>query len=172
MTPARRSAQTGQNLIEFSIALLLLMIIFLGIMDFSYLFSGYVSAHNAVRGAARFAATHPSSWTTNSNPPDRTTIEGNLKLTAVPAVIPNDDSHVTINYVVPISGSSSGTKCGHYLPSSGYSNDNGYAQITCVTAGHLVQIKATYVYTFMTPMLSRAFTSTTIQADALEFIEG
>jgi hypothetical protein len=151
---------------------MLLLIIFLGIMDFGYLFSGFVSAHNAVRGAARFAATHPSAWTSTVDPPDRTTIEGNLKLTAVPAVIPNDDAHVTINYIVPISGSTSGTQCGHYLPSGGYINDNGYTQSTCVTPGHLVQIKATYVYTFMTPMLAQAFTTVTIHADAVEFIEG
>jgi Flp pilus assembly protein TadG len=169
---SRHARQRGQNMVEFSISILVLMIIFLGIMDFGYLFSGYVSAHNAVRGAARFAATHPSAWTNVANPPDKTTIEGNLKLTAVPAVIPNDDSHVTINYIVPTTGSTTGVQCGHYLPSTGYVADNGYAQPDCVAAGHLVQIKATYIYVFMTPMLSKAFSNVTIKADALEFIEG
>jgi Flp pilus assembly protein TadG len=163
--------QRGQNLVEFAVSLMLLLIIFFGIMDFGFLFSGFVSAHNAVRGAARFAATHPSAWTNVSNPPDKTTIEGNLKLTAVPAVIPNDDSHVTINYIVPTSGSS-GVQCGHYLPSGGFTADNGYTQSGCVAPGHLVQIKASYIYTFMTPMLSSVFQSVTIKADALEFIEG
>jgi hypothetical protein len=148
------------------------LVIFFGIMDFGYLFSGYVSAHNAVRGAARFGATHPSAWTNAYNPPDRTTIEGNLKLTAVPAVIPNDDSHVTINYIVPVTGSTTGVQCGRYLPSSGFTAQNGYTQATCVTPGHLVQIQATYVYTFMTPMLSSAFHTVVIPVDALEFIEG
>ena len=171
-TAARHRRQKGQNLIEFAISLLLLLIILLGIMDFGYLFSGYISAHNAVRGAARFAATHPSAWTNASDPPDMTTIEGNLKLTAVPAVIPNDDAHVTITYFVPTSGSRNGVQCGKYLPSTGFVASSTYSQATCVTPGNLVQIQAVYIYTFMTPMLQQTFHSTTITASALEFIEG
>jgi Flp pilus assembly protein TadG len=166
-----RRGQSGQNLVEFGVTAMLVLILMFGIMDFGFLFSGYVSAHNAVRGAARFGATHSSAWTNAVNPPDTTTIEGNLKLTAVPAVIPNDDSHVLITYLVPESGSATGVQCGHYLPSTGYQNDNGYTQATCVVAGHLIQIKATYIYTFMTPMLSKSYGSTTITAVALEFIE-
>jgi Flp pilus assembly protein TadG len=164
--------QRGQNLIEFAISLMLLMIILLGIMDFGYLFSGYVSTHNAVRGAARFAATHPSAWTNAYNPPDKTTIEGNLKLTAVPAVIPNDDSHVIITYLVPTSGSATGVVCGTYKPSTGFVPTGTYTQATCVSPGNLVEIQATYIYTFMTPMLNQTFHTTTITAQALEFIEG
>jgi Flp pilus assembly protein TadG len=166
-----RRGQSGQNLVEFAVTSMTLFVLMFGIMDFGFLFAGYISAHNAVRGAARFGATHSKAWTNLSNPPDRTTIEGNLQLTAVPAVIPNDDSHVTITYIVPTSGSTTGVQCGHYLPSTGYVNDNGYTQDSCVSPGHLIQIKATYIYSFMTPMLSSTFHNVTITAVALEFIE-
>ncbi|TMD51864.1 MAG: pilus assembly protein, partial [Chloroflexi bacterium] len=80
----------GQALIEFAVVSMVFFVLVLGIVDFGYLFFGRVTAYQATRIAARFAATHPTAWT-NSASPASNTIEGQLKLTAVSAQVPNDD---------------------------------------------------------------------------------
>jgi Flp pilus assembly protein TadG len=158
----------GQSVVEFALVSMLMIVVVLGIIDFSYLFAGRAGAYQATRVAARFAATHPAAWTSSANP-DRTTIEGNLVLAAIPARVPNDDAHVTISYLVP--GAGSPTLCGSWSAAAGaFQPRPGYTQANCVVPGNLIRIQATYVYRFITPLLSAAFSSVTIttQASALE----
>jgi Flp pilus assembly protein TadG len=154
----------GQSLVEFALVSMLMITVVLGIFDFSYLFAGRAAAYQATRVAARFAATHPTAWTSSASP-DRTSIEGNLVLTAVPARVPNDDAHLTISYWVP--GAGSPTQCGSWSAAAGaFQPQPGYTQATCVVPSTLIRVQATYVYTFITPFLSASFRNITITTDA------
>ena len=165
----RRRSTSGQALVEFALVSMVLLVLVLGIFDFSYLFFGRVQAYQAARVAARFAATHPTAWTASAAP-DRTSIEGNLTLTAVPARVPNDDAHISITYWLP--GAGAATRCGAWsVASAAFVPDAGYTQATCVLPGTLIRVTATYVYTFITPMLKAGFGTVTVVADAAELEE-
>lgn len=151
-------------MVEFALVSMLLLVIVLGIFDFSYLFAGRIEAYQAARVAARFAATHPTAWSASATP-DRTTIEGNLTLTAVPARLINNDSHITISYWLP--GSGAATQCGAYSASAAaFVPASGYTQATCVLSGTLIRVHAIYDYTFITPMLKATFSTVTVVVDA------
>jgi len=159
-----RRPESGQALVEFALVSLVLLVIVLGIFDFSYLFAGRTEAYQAGRVAARFAATHPTAWTTSATP-DRTTIEGNLVLTAVPAHVPNDDAHITISYWLP--GAGAAQQCGAWsVSSSAFVAQAGFTQATCVLPGTLIRVHAAYIYTFITPMLRATFSTVTVVVDA------
>jgi len=154
----------GQALVEFALVSMLFFILVLGIVDFGYLFFGRVTAYQATRVAARYAATHPTAWT-NAASPAAGTIEGQLKLTAVPAQVPNDDSHLTIRYYV--SGAGAPALCGNWsVAANAFQPQAGYTQATCVVPGSLIRVQATYLYSFITPFLKSTFTSITISTDA------
>jgi Flp pilus assembly protein TadG len=165
-----RRASRGQAAVEFSLVVMLMLVIVLGIMDFGYLFAGRAITYQATRVAVRFAATHPTAWSAVANP-DRTSIEGNLKLTAVPAAIPNLDANITIDYLVP--GPGAATVCGHWTQAAGGSfvANSGYTQATCVLRGNLVRVQAKYTYLFITPMLKATFTSLLISTSSTALIE-
>lgn len=155
---------TGQAMVEFALVSMLLIVIVAGIMDFSYLFFGRSAAYQATRVAARFAATHPTAWS-NAPAPGRATIEGQLLLTGVPAKLVNDDQHVTISYFVP--GPGPATLCGQWSAQQNqFVPQPGQSQNSCVAAGHLVQVQATYTYLFITPMLRLSKGSVTISTQA------
>ena len=159
-----RRTGSGQAMVEFALVSLVLLVIVLGIIDFSYLFAGRTEAYQAARVAARFAATHPTAWTPSATP-DQTTIEGNLTLTAVPARLLNDDTHITISYWLP--GAGAAVQCGAYsAASAAFVAQAGYSQATCVLPGTLIKVHATYVYTFITPMLKATFQTVTLVVDA------
>ena len=167
----RARRQRGQAIVEFAICSTVLLLFFTGIMDLGFLFASHVATTNSVRAAARFAAANPTAWSNDPNPPT-TSIEGQLKTIAVPAVIVNDDTHVTISYTVP--GAGSGTVCGQYSAASNVfvaASGSGYTQATCVVPGHLVTVKASYTYNFMTPFLSQPFGSITVFSEAAELEE-
>ncbi len=154
----------GQTMVEFALISMLLIIFVLGIMDFAYLFSGRLAAYEAARNAARYAATHPSSWS-NASPPAASSIQGHLVLNSAPAAIKNDDAHVTIAYYVP--GSGAATRCGQYSATSGtFTAVGAYTQTTCLIPGTTVQVSATYTYTFITPLLSAAWRNLTLTTTA------
>lgn len=158
--------QRGQALVEFALVSILLFALVLGIIDFSFLFQGRTTAYQATRVAARFAATHPTAWSASSSP-DLTSIEGNLKLTAVSARVPNDDAHLAITYARPGSGSAN-TPCGSWKvsPSPAFYPIAPFTQATCLVPGTVIEIKATYVYSFITPLLRGTLRSVTISTDA------
>lgn len=158
-------------MVEFALAATVLILVFTGIMDLGFLFASHVATTNSARAAARYAAANPRAWTNAANPAGNT-IEGQLKVVATPAVIVNDDAHITISYTVP--GAGAGTLCGQYsaasnsfVPVSG----TDWSDATCVVPGHLVTVKATYTYNFMTPFLSQPFGSITVSSTASELEE-
>ena len=156
-------------MVEFALVSLLMITFVLGEIDFGYLFAGRVSAYEATRVAARYAAVHPTAWS-SAAAPGGSTIEGNLLLTSVPARVPNDDLHLTISYLVP--GTGGAVLCGKWnATAAAFQPQGGYSQATCVLAGNLVRIQATYVYSFITPLLKSTFGSMTINTDASALIE-
>jgi hypothetical protein len=57
-----RKRSRGQGVVEFAIALPVLMLILLIVVDAGRLFFGSVTLHNATRIAASYAAAHPNAW--------------------------------------------------------------------------------------------------------------
>ena len=160
----------GQALVEFALVSILLFTVVLGIIDFSFLFSGRSSAYQATRVAARFAAAHPNAWTVAARP-DGTTIEGNLTLTAVSAAVQNDDAHLTISYARPGAGATS-TPCGRWsVTSNAFVPTGGFTQATCLLPGTIIEVKAVYTYLFITPLLRGTLRSVTISTDATSYEE-
>lgn len=161
MNPGRRG---GQALVEFALVSLLFFTFTLAIVDFGYLFASRVNAYAATRVAARYAATHPTAWT-NAASPASNTIEYWLNLTQVEPKVPNDDAHVTIDYYV--AGSGAETLCGNWsVSANAFQPQTGYTQATCVVAGSLIRVRATYLYGWITPLLHNTFPSVTISTDA------
>jgi len=149
--PLLAARQRGQTTVEFALVVIVLFVMIFAIFDFGLFFAGRITATNAARSAARYAATHPTAWSNASSPPYNS-IEGRLIEAAVPAAVVNDDSHITISYIVP--GTGSGTTCGHYsAASNSFVAATGYTQSTCVVPGSLIQVKVSYVYTLATPVL-------------------
>ena len=156
-------------MVEFALVSILLLTIVLGIIDFSFLFQGRTSAYQGTRVAARFAATHPSAWT-NAASPDGTTIEGNLRLAAVSATVINDDAHLTISYARP--GPGTATPCGQWsVTSNAFVPAAGFSQATCLVVGTIIEVKATYTYSFITPLLRATLRTVTISTDATSYEE-
>jgi len=58
----RRHRKRGQGLVEFAIALPVLVLVMLIVVDAGRLFFSAVTLHNAARIAASFAAAHPDAW--------------------------------------------------------------------------------------------------------------
>jgi Flp pilus assembly protein TadG len=146
------TVQRGQSTVEFALVAIVLFVMLFAIFDFGVFFAGRITATNAARSAARYAATHPTAWSNASSPPSNS-IQGRLVSGAVPAAISNDDSHVTISYIVP--GVGAGTTCGHYSASTNsFVAATGYTQATCVIPGSLIQVHVHYIYTLASPALS------------------
>ena len=161
----------GQAMVEFAAAATVLLLVFTGIMDLGFLFASHVATTNSARAAARYAAANPRAWTNAANPPANT-IEGQLKVVATPAVIMNDDNHITISYTIP--GSGAGNLCGQYSAATNTfvaATGTAYTDATCVVPGHLVTVKATYSYSFMTPFLAQPFGTITVSSTASELEE-
>ena len=165
----RPPSEKAQAMVEFALVSMLMMVFVLGVIDFGYLFAGRVSAYEATRVAARYAAVHPTAWS-SAAAPGGNTIEGNLLLTSVPARVPNDDVHLTISYLVP--GAGAAVTCGQWSATAGAFQPAGaYTQATCVVSGSLVRVQAQYVYNFITPFLKSTFGSRTINTDASALVE-
>jgi Flp pilus assembly protein TadG len=158
--------------VEFALVAIVLFVMVFAIFDFGTFFAGKVTATNAARTAARYAATHPTAWTNAASPPSNT-IQGRLVSAAVPAQVRNDDAHITVSYIVP--GVGAGTNCGHYsAASNSFVAAAGYTQATCVVPGSLVQVQVHYIYTLATPALTAVGVnagSITVDAVAAELEE-
>jgi Flp pilus assembly protein TadG len=174
MPAAARPAtgQRGQTTVEFALVAIILFVMLFALFDFGVFFAGRITATNAARSAARYAATHPTAWSNASSPPSNT-IQGRLISGAVPAAISNDDTHVTISYIVP--GVGAGTTCGHYsAASNSFVAATGYTQATCVVPGSLIQVHVHYVFSLASPALTAlglSPTSLTVDGSAAELEE-
>ena len=174
----RRARGRGQTLVEFSLVLVLMLVTFFGIIDFSLLFAGRISTTDAVRNSARYAAVNPTGFDKSSNP-SVNSIQGRLVITSVPAKIVNDDTHVTISYIVADS-TASGITCGTYSQAGtnvgsgnvgGITFASGYSFTNCVIPGDLIVVRASYTYGWVTPFLKSWFPAQTITAQASELEE-
>jgi hypothetical protein len=65
----RRPRNSGQAMLEFALVLVVLLILFLGIIDFARLFYTWSSIANAAREGARFGTVHPKWWTAADHTP-------------------------------------------------------------------------------------------------------
>ena len=159
-----RTRAKGQSLVEFALVSMLFFIFVFAIIDLGFLFAGRVNCYASARAAARYAATHPTAWS-NAATPAATTIEGQLNQVALQPKVTNDDAHVTISYYVL--GAGSPTLCGSYsAASNSFVAQAGYTQATCVVAGDLIRVRATYTYNFITPFLRGWFPPVSIATDA------
>jgi Flp pilus assembly protein TadG len=157
-----RSRQ-GQAMVEFTLVATLFLLVLLAIIDFSWLFTVRTQTFQAARAGARYAAVHPTAWSNAPNP-SNATIEGQLRANLSTTSLPNDDAHIAITYWVPGSGSSE-TECGHYSATSNRFVPAGtYTQGTCLLPGTLIQVQATYTYTFITPLLKATLPGPSITA--------
>ncbi|GAC1402082.1 MAG: hypothetical protein NVSMB52_15970 [Chloroflexota bacterium] len=140
--------EKAQGMLEMALVLPILLLIICGILDFGFAFAAKLAVTNSARNGARYASTHPTSWTA-ADPAGQTTIEGQIQNSGGTASIPNDDSHILISYLT-----SSATACGHYS-TAGFVG----SQSTCVVAGNLIQVQVTYHYSLITPVIRQLFSS-------------
>ena len=150
-----RDNSRGQALVEFGISSIFLLLLVMGIIDLGFLYSYRVSMANAARAGARWAATHPTSWT-NASSPDSNTIEGQVINAGGVSTVANNDSHITISYYDTSSGSA--VFCGKYVASSNtFSAASGYTQSTCIVDGTLIQVTVSNTYPLLTPVMTYYF---------------
>ncbi|MHB8571600.1 MAG: TadE/TadG family type IV pilus assembly protein [Candidatus Dormibacteria bacterium] len=149
--------QRGQAMVEFSLIASLMLLLAFGVFDFGLLFENRLAITNGARDGVRYAATHPTAWT-NADPAGSATIEGQVQLAGGTTMVPNDDSHMVITYLVP--GSGTPTACGHWsAASNSFVANSGYTQATCVAPGNLIQLTINYTYKMVTPVMSAMFPS-------------
>ena len=149
-------------MVEFALVSLVFFALVLSILDFGWLFFTRIQVASDVRSAARYAAVYPEAWS-NAATPAATTIEGRLTLAGSPSHITNDDSHITISYYI---NSTTPVECGYYsAASNSFVPTNSYTKATCLVPGTMIQIHATYAYSFITPIL-RAFAQPSLSATA------
>jgi len=67
-TERPRSGTIGQSVVEFAIALPLLVLILAIVLDAGRVFYGWVNLQNAARIATNYAATHPDQWPSSPQP--------------------------------------------------------------------------------------------------------
>lgn len=150
-----RNNSRGQALVEFGISSIFLLLLVMGIIDLGFLYSYRISMANAARAGARWAATHPTSWT-NASSPDSNTIEGQVINAGGVSSVANNDSHITISYYD--TSSSSAVYCGKYVASSNsFSAASGYTQSTCIVDGTLIQVSVNNTYPLLTPVMTYYF---------------
>ncbi len=156
MVYGTRRSSSGQALVELGVSSLFLLLLVMGIIDLGFLYSDKLALANAARAGARWAATHPNSWSNLANP-DSSTIEGQILNAGGSGSVPNDDNHITISYY-DTSGGSSAVYCGKYSASTNtFSPGSGYTQATCLQAGTLIQVNINYTYPVLTPLIANYF---------------
>jgi Flp pilus assembly protein TadG len=121
------------------------------VVEFGFLFSHKLELTNAARSGARWGSLHSTSWSANASP-DSNTIEGQVRSSGGTTLLPNDDSHVVIEYF-NVTGATN-TLCGHYSAAgAAFVAAGGYSQATCVIPGNLVRVTLTNSYALMTGLL-------------------
>lgn len=173
-----RRSQSGQTFVEFGLCVTIMMIMFMGMADFGLLFAGRIDTTAAVRNGSRYAAAHPLAYSKSTNPPQNS-IQGRLVLTAVPVVLPNNDSSISVRYYIPDT-TASGTLCGTYTTTGsnigdgthgGITFQSGYSFTNCVIPLDIIQVQATYTYHWITPYMAALFPNVTIVSRGAEIEE-
>jgi Flp pilus assembly protein TadG len=135
--------------VEFALVAPVLLTLLMGFIEFGRIYTSQITLTNAARDGARFAITHSSSWSNQSTAPAGT-IEAAIQASVGAGTLPNDDSHIVIEYFD--NTKSPAVQCGHYSVAAGvFVADGGYpSQASCVAAGNLVEIKLAMPYSFLT----------------------
>jgi len=134
-------------MVEFALVAPLFLLLVMGIVEYSAYFSDQDGVSNAASTGARYAATHPSAWSTVAQAP-AASIEGSVQSVAYPS-IPNTDANIAISYY-NISGATA-VECGKYA-SGAFVPLNSYTQATClVPLQTMIQIDVTYTHVPLTP---------------------
>ena len=103
------STETGQGLVEFALVAPILLMIMLSIIQLGWIFSTQIGLTNAIREAARFAATNP---TVN---PGQATTNGAATVSQLTTILPRN-----VSFYGPSSlGSATATYCEYPDPKSG-----------------------------------------------------
>lgn len=149
-------------MVEFALSAILLSIILSGAVEFGFIFGHKIEINNAARAGARWAADYsisgPSSPLCTTAPcwsgaasPNTNTIEGQVRNAGGTAAIPNDDSHIFIQYY-----SAAGVLCGHVHVSGSTASfvaDGAPPTGGCIARGNLVSVAVTNTY----PLFTRLF---------------
>jgi Flp pilus assembly protein TadG len=153
-------------MVEFAISAILLSLILSGAIEFGFIMGHKVELDNAARSGARWAASNSvtsanNSWSSAASPASNTT-EGQVLSAGGTSSIPNNDSHISIQYYD--NAGASPVLCGHYsATSSSFVAASGYTQASCVDRSNLVTVTVSDAY----PLFTRLFAaSPTLSASA------
>ena len=147
----RATRQRGQALVEFALVSIPLALLLLGAIEFGLLFGHKIELGGAARAGARYAAGNPKQWSAAAAPASNS-IEGQLLAAGGTASLPNDDTHITIEYF-SVSGGASAL-CG-WWHGGAFVPLNGSSQAACVVDGNLVRVTVANTY----PLFSNQFRS-------------
>lgn len=161
----RANTASGQAAVEFALVSVVLVLLLAGAIEFGQLYAAKLDLSGGARAGARWAATHPSSWTAVATPPTNT-IEGQVQSAGgAAAALANNDSSILIEYFAYSAGTI--TACGHYsqaLP--GFVAQNSYTQATCLVPGTLIRVTVTGTATGPANAFSRIFPTVSVKAEA------
>ena len=147
----RSRRQRGQALVEFALVSVPLALLLLGAIEFGVLFGHKIEISGGARAGARYAASNPKLWSAAATPPSNT-IQGQILAAGGTASLPNDDAHITIEYL-SVSGGVA-TLCG-WWHGRAFVPLNGSSLALCVVDGNLVRVTVTNTY----PLFSNQFRS-------------
>lgn len=145
--------QRGQALVEFALVSVPLALLLLGAIEFGLLFGHKIELAGGAREGARYAAGNPKQWSAAATPPSNT-IQGQILAAGGTASVPNDDSHITIEYFSV--GAGVATLCG-WWHGGAFVALNGSSLAACVVDGNLVRVTVTNTYPFFSNQLRSQF---------------
>lgn len=155
----------AQASVEFALVSMVLVLLLAGAIEFGQLYTAKLDLSGGARNGARWASSHPSSWT-NAATPASNTVEGQvLAAGGAAAAVPNTDSNLLIEYFAYAGGTT--TACGHYSQSSNvFVAQNGYTQATCLVPGTLIRVTVTGSISGLGNAFSNLFGAVSVKAQA------
>ena len=164
-TLSGRGGQCGQALAEFALVSLVLALFIAGTVEFGLLYGHKLELGNAARAGARWAAAHPTAWSGAASPASDT-VQGQVLAAGGTSNLPNDDSHLTVEYLD--TSSATPTMCGYYsAAAAAFVAQGGYTQATCVKPGNLARVTVKQSYPLITSLLGGLFgTSVSVSGTA------
>lgn len=137
---AARRVHRGQSTVELALVAPVFLLLIMSILGFGLLFENKIALDNSVRSSARYASSHPDSW---SNIVAKVQKSGGTTSIST--------SNISITYATI--GSSGTSTCGTY--SSGSFTATSGTEKSCLIQGDLVTIQAATTYTIPVPIISR-----------------
>jgi Flp pilus assembly protein TadG len=154
----RLAARPGQAVVELAIAMPLLALMLFGLVDFGRAYFQYIAVVNAAREGARSAAYGFHNLSNAANPA-QDTVQGRIKVADGGLSIPNDTSHIQIQfYDMTVSPA---VLCAHFdYGSNAIAWDAPYTAPTagvqkCPKEGDAVKITVASDYLPITPLLAK-----------------